>query len=154
VEVKIDMEFLYYVMLALLAGACTPVQAGINSQLKDVTGDAALAALISFAVGTLALLVYVLALRTPWPDGRAIFQIPWWMWTGGCFGAVVVVVSVILAFKLGAVTMLALMVAGQMLASLVLDQYGLVGYPEHPTTIWRFIGAVLVVVGVVLIRRV
>jgi len=147
------MEFLYYVILALMAGACAPVQAGINAQLKAVTGDAALAALISFAVGTLALLVYALALRIPWPEGRAVFQIPWWMWTGGCLGAFLVVVSVILAFELGASTMLALMIAGQMLTSLGLDHFGLVGYPEHPTTIWRFIGVVLLVAGVVLIRK-
>lgn len=147
------MEFFYLVILALIAGACAPVQAGINSQLRDIVGDPAMAALISFAVGTLALLVYSLVLRVPWPEGRTISQIPWWMWTGGCFGALVVVVSVILAFELGASTMLALMVAGQMLTSLALDHFGLIGYPEHPTTLWRFIGVVMLVVGVVFIRK-
>jgi len=147
------MEFFYFVMLTLLAGACAPVQAGINSQLRTHTGDPVLAAFISFGVGTVGLFVYSLALRIPWPEGRIMLQVPLWMWTGGFLGAFLVVVSVVLAPKLGAATMLALMVAGQMCASLVLDHFGLIGYPEHPTTIWRLLGMVLLVVGVIMIRK-
>ncbi len=147
------MESLFFLLLALAAGACAPTQAGINSQLRVFTGDPTLAALISFAVGTLSLLICCLVLRIPWPAAQTLSHLPWWMWTGGCMGAFLVFVSIILAPKLGAATTLAFMIAGQMFMSLVLDNYGLIGFPEHPTSLWRFVGVVLLVVGVVMIRR-
>lgn len=144
---------LFYILLSMAGGACTPTQAGINSQLRLWTGDTALAALISFAVGTLALFMYVLVLRISWPAFRSAVELPWWIWTGGLLGAFLVAVTVIVATKLGAATMVASLVAGQMLTSLLLDHYGLIGYELKETTLWRVIGAFLVVSGVVLIRK-
>jgi bacterial/archaeal transporter family-2 protein len=142
-----------YIAIALLAGACAPTQAGINSQLRVFTEDPVLAALVSFAVGTMGLFVYVLLLRIPWPSFQNMLTVPYWMWTGGFLGAFLVVVTVILAPKMGAATMLAFLIAGQMVTSLVLDQYGLIGYPPHPTSVARLLGVMLVVVGVVLIKK-
>ncbi len=144
---------LFLILLALVAGACAPTQAGVNSQLRLVTKDPVLASLISFAVGTLALLAYSLVARIPWPAAKSFLVLPWWMWTGGFLGAFLVLVSVILAPKLGAATMLGFMVAGQMIASIVLDHYGWIGYEHHPTTLWRLLGASLLVVGVVIIKK-
>jgi bacterial/archaeal transporter family-2 protein len=147
------MELLVYIILAVAAGACAPTQAGINAQLRVSAGDPTLAALISFAVGTLSLFVCVLALRIPWPAVNTFSQLPWWMWTGGCLGAFLVFVTIILAPKLGAATTLAFMIAGQMFTSLILDHYGLIGFPEHPASGWRLLGGVLLVAGVVMIKR-
>jgi len=143
-----------YILLALLAGACAPTQAGVNSQLKVMwAGDPAVAALVSFAVGTLTLLAYVLILRLPRPPLRTAAELPWWIWSGGALGAFLVWVSVITAFRLGASTMIAVLMAGQILTSLVLDHYGLIGYETRPMTLWRFVGAGLLVTGVVMIKR-
>ncbi|MCA1959681.1 MAG: DMT family transporter [Desulfomonile sp.] len=145
---------IFYIMLALLAGACAPTQAAINSQLKLVwAGDPAIAALISFAVGTLTLLAYVLVLRLPWPSLNGATVLPWWLWTGGVLGAFLVWVTVITAFKLGATTMIAILMAGQIITSLVLDHYGLIGYETRPATLWRIVGAGLLVTGVLMIKR-
>jgi len=144
---------LLFLLLALAAGVCAPTQAGINSQLRHVAGDPVLAALISFAVGTISLFAYVVLLRVPWPELKPMTQLPWWMWTGGCLGAFLVVVSIVVAPRMGAATMLGVMVAGQMIASLIFDNYGLIGFPEHPTTVWRFVGVVLLVVGVIMIKK-
>ena len=46
----------------------------------------------------------------------------------------------------------ALLVAGQMVASVAFDHFGALGLSEHPVDIPRLIGAVLLVVGVALIR--
>jgi transporter family-2 protein len=146
------MDFLY-IFLAFLAGVCAPTQAGINSQLRLWTNDPVLAAMISFAVGTVALLLYVLLLRTPWPPLKAVHCSPWWVWTGGLLGAFLVAVTVILAPELGAATMMGIMVAGQMTAGVTLDHFGLVGYETHPVNIWRCLGALLVVGGVVMIKK-
>ncbi len=146
------MDWLY-ILIALLAGAFLPTQAGINSQLRDWTGDPVLAALISFAVGTCALWVYSVAMRIPWPPLGTAVELPWWIWTGGLIGGFFVSMTVVLVPKLGAATMVGLMIAGQMIAGIVFDHYGLNGYPVRPTTILRMLGAVLLVTGVVLIRR-
>lgn len=143
-----------YVVLALLAGACAPAQAGINSQLRSVwAGDAAVASLISFAVGTLALLAYVVVLRMPSPPWRSATELPWWMWTGGVLGAFLVWVTVITAPKLGAATMIAFLMAGQIATSLVLDHHGLIGYDTRPVTVWRVMGAVLLMIGAIMVKR-
>ncbi|MGB6066163.1 MAG: DMT family transporter [Desulfomonilaceae bacterium] len=144
---------LFYILLALVAGVCAPTQAGINSQLRLWTNDPVFAAMISFAVGTVALLFYVLLLRIPWPALKIVFYSPWWIWTGGFLGAFLVAASIILVPKLGAATMLGIMVAGQMVAGVVLDHFGLVGYEVHPANLWRCLGALLVVCGVVIVKR-
>ena len=57
-----------YIVLAVAAGFCLPTQAGINSRLNLWTQSPILAAAISFAVGTAALIVYAVMLRTPLPS--------------------------------------------------------------------------------------
>lgn len=146
------MEFCY-ILLAMIAGACAPVQAGINSQLRLWTGDPIVAATISFAVGTLGLLGYVLVLKIPWPHFSTAGSLPWWQWTGGFLGAFLVAITIILAPKMGAATMIGFLIAGQMLVSLVLDHFGLIGYDIRPASLIRIIGAALLIAGVVLIRK-
>jgi transporter family-2 protein len=140
-------------LLAFFAGAVAPVQAGVNSQLRAWVGHPAWAALASFTVGTLSLLVYYLALRLPWPAASTLARTPWWAWLGGVLGAFYVLSSVVVAPRLGAAVLIGLVIAGQLLASLVLDHFGLVGFARHPLNVWRVIGALFLLTGVVLIRR-
>ena len=144
---------LFYILLAFVAGACAPTQAGINSQLRIWTKDPVFAAMISFAVGTVALLFYVLILRIPWPAVKALVYSPWWTWTGGFLGAFLVAATIFLVPELGAATMMAIMVAGQMIAGVILDHFGLVGYEVHPANFWRCLGAVLLITGVIIIKK-
>jgi transporter family-2 protein len=55
---------------------------------------------------------------------------------------------VLLAPRMGAAGFIASVVAGQMLASLLLDHFALAGYPPRPINPWRLSGAALVVAGV------
>lgn len=139
-------------LLAILTGVALPVQAGVNTQLRGALGHPALAATISFFVGTVALAVYVVAARLSIPAG-AVSRTLWWHWSGGLIGAFFIACAIILAPRLGAATLVGAVVAGQMLASLVLDHYGLVGYPQHPMNLWRLAGVALVLGGVFLIQR-
>jgi len=141
-----------FILLAFVAGFCLPTQAGINTQLNLWSQSAVLAATISFAVGTIGLLVYALLLRIPWPTVGAINQHPWWIWTGGLLGAFLVASTVVLAPRLGAASMIALIIAGQMTASLALDHFGWLGYQVQPISGLRILGGVLLVSGVMLIR--
>ncbi len=144
---------LLLVLLALLVGIVLPVQAGINAQLRIGLGHPLLAALVSFLVGTIALLGFALVMRVPLPTSGETSRIPWWQWTGGLLGAGYIAAAVVLAPRLGAAALVASVVAGQMLASLVLDYFGLVGFSQQPLTPQRALGAALVVGGVLLIQR-
>ena len=144
---------LVYILITLIAGCLMPIQPGINSLLSDVTSGPYMASLISFAVGTLALLVWCLAFRFPFPSMHTVTHVPWWYWTGGLLGAVFVTVTVIVAPRLGAVNMLTYLIAGQMLASLILDHYGVLGFPQHSMNPLRVLGVIFLMAGVVLIKR-
>ncbi|CAK7018554.1 MAG: hypothetical protein DELT_02343 [Desulfovibrio sp.] len=145
------MEILF-VFMAILAGATMPVQSGINAQLQHQWAQSSiLAATISFAVGTLALIVVMLAMRVPLPplSGKTAF----WHWTGGLLGAYFVTVMVFLAPRLGAATLVGLILAGQIGIGLILDHYGLIGYAHKSITWQRILGALFIGLGVFLIRR-
>jgi transporter family-2 protein len=146
------MEGLLY-LLAFGAGLVLVLQVGMNSTLRAVLDNPLAAALISFLVGTLALALYMLVTRTPWPARTQLAAVPAWCWYGGVFGAFYVVTSVIVGPRLGAATLLSLIVLGQLLTSLLVDHFGWVGFPQHPVTLLRLTGAVLLFAGVLLITR-
>ena len=139
-------------LLAAVAGSLLPVQAGINAQLRVTLINPLAATLVSFLVGTAALGVVVLGARVPLPPIAVMERAPWWHWTGGLLGAVYVALMIVLAPRLGAATLIAAVVAGQMLASLLLDHYALVGFAAHPISLQRLVGAALVIGGVALVR--
>jgi bacterial/archaeal transporter family-2 protein len=60
--------------------------------------------------------------------------------------------SIVTAPKLGAATLVALILAGQAIASLLVDHFGWVGFEEHPITAVRVVGVLLLAGGVALIR--
>ena len=140
-------------ILAALAGASFVVQAAMNTQLKSALGSACWASFISYLGGTLVMLAVIAALREPLPTAEAVARSSWQHWTGGLFGAVYVVITIMLLPRLGAATLLALFVTGQMIASLAFDHFGLFGLARQPADVMRLLGAALLVVGVVLIRR-
>ena len=141
------------VVLAIALGVLLPVQAGVNAQLRTVLGAPLAAALVSFLVGTAALAVGAVAARVTLPPGAAVAGSQWWHWVGGLIGAVYVAGAIVLAPRLGAATLIAAVVAGQMLTSLVLDHFGWVGFPMQPITPVRLLGAGLIIAGVMLVQR-
>ena len=144
---------LIFIMLALVAGLTIPTQAGINAQLSaNWAGSPILAATISFFVGTVGLILFVSLTRIPLPAVAEIGRSPWWIWCGGLLGAFFVSTTIFLAPKLGATTMTALILAGQMSASLYLDHFGYLGYPEHAASPGRIAGIVLIATGVAMVR--
>lgn len=138
--------------MAFLAGATVPLQAGINSRLSFFSGSPVMASIISFLTGSVTLIIFALISRTPLPSSGAFTGAPWWIWTGGILGAFYVASCVILANKVGAVSMLALIMAGQMITSLVLDHYGIAGYQIQPVNIYKILGILLMIAGIFLIR--
>jgi bacterial/archaeal transporter family-2 protein len=140
-------------LLGIAAGFGLTVQVGMNSQLRKVLQSAHTAALISFLVGTLALAMLLLATRTPVPDRGTLAAVPWWAWFGGLLGAFYVASSTVVASELGATTLLALTLLGQLTTALVIDHFGWLGLPENPVTWTRIAGLGLLGAGVWLVSR-
>ncbi len=141
-----------FAALALLAGAALSTQAAINAVLARGVGDPLWTSVISFSIGLLVLLLVGAGIRAPLPALGALGALPWWAWCGGALGALYVALSIIVIPKLGAAALFAFIVAGQMLASLLLDHSGAFGLPIQELNVWRLSGALLLVAGVVLIR--
>jgi len=142
-----------YFLLAFVAGMALTIQVGINSTLRRGLDSPVMATFVSFLVGTLGLVVYLLVSRTNLPARAALASIPTWAWFGGLVGAFYVATTVIVGPRLGSATLLALVVLGQLLAALVIDHYGWIGFPQHPISTLRILGAILLFGGVLLIVR-
>jgi len=139
-------------LAAVVAGASFVVQSSVNAKLRAVLDAPYSTALISYAGGTVVMTLVVLVLRER-PRLDAIGHAPWWVWTGGLWGAVYVVIIILLLHRLGAAEAIASFVLGQMVTSLLVDHFGLFGVPQRPIDAARIAGAALLVAGVVLIRR-
>jgi transporter family-2 protein len=141
-----------YLLFAVAAGAKLPFQFGVNAQLAHWVGSPIRAAFVSFLVGTIGLLILSAFVRKPLPSLARLGDVPWWVWIGGLLGAFYVAGSIVTAPKLGAVTLAAAIVFGQTLASVLVDQFGWVGFKEQHASPGRLIGVLLVATGVVLVR--
>lgn len=139
-------------LIAALVGAALTVQVGMNATVRLAIGSPMLAAIVNFVVGLAGLAVVALASGARWTPGSAA-AVPAWAWFGGLLGAAYVASTTVLGPRLGAATLLALTLAGQMAAALAVDHYGVIGFPQSPLTASRLIGAALLVAGVLLIMR-
>jgi len=143
---------LFAMLAVVFGGAATALQAPTNAKMMTAVGSPVNAAFVSFAVGTAALGILAVVLQTR-PDMAASRALPWYAWVGGLYGAVFVVAAAWGVPKLGVATTITLMVAGQLLLSLVLDHFGVMDVPKQPMNLGRIAGVALVLIGVLLVRR-
>jgi transporter family-2 protein len=145
-------NYLIFPLLAAGAGACIALQASANSRFRHNIESPLFAAFFSIC-GTFATAACAMLLARPAaPSADGLRQTQWWNWIGGPLGALIVLAGATLVSHLGAALFIACVVAGQLLGSLALDHFALMGLPEQPITPGRVFGAVLVVAGVVCIK--
>ncbi|MBX3070538.1 MAG: DMT family transporter [Thermomicrobiales bacterium] len=147
------VSFWFLVGVAILLGSFMAIQPAINGQLRWRVGGAAQAALISTAVSTLGLAVFLLVTMKPVTiSASQLRSEPWWIWTGGLLGAVYVAMSVVLVQRLGSAVAFSIVLFGQMVCALLFDHFGWLGVPQHEISPTRLLGVAMVVAGVVVIR--
>ncbi|MGY2225549.1 DMT family transporter [Pseudomonas gingeri] len=146
------LNWLGLLALAALAGAVVPFQSAVNANLGRGLGHPLWATLVSLLVSMAVLLPTMLALRLPFPDLEFAARAPAWIWLGGLFGVCFVALAVLLVPRLGTGGFIALALAGQVAASLLLDHFGLFGLQARPLDTLRLIGAALLIAGVVTIQ--
>ena len=139
-------------LLVVVAGVSVALQQVLNANLRMELGSAWWAGLVSYLVGSLAMLAAIVLSGELWLSGAAISRSSWVSWTGGLFGAIFIGIAILMVPRLGAATVVALIVLGQMLGALTFDHFGLLGIPQHAASPLRLAGAACLLVGVVLIR--
>jgi transporter family-2 protein len=140
------------VLLGAGAGCLVGMQAPINSRLGRTVGGVQ-AASFSFLVGTAALVAISFVLRGGLASLGSVGSVPWWALVGGLLGAVYVFVALEAVKPLGASGLSAVVIAGQLLISVLIDRFGLLGVARVPISWHRTLGLVLLAVGVALVVR-
>jgi transporter family-2 protein len=141
-----------FALLAAGAGACIALQASANARFRENLASQWYAAYFSICGTIVTATLFLLAMRPPTPTTEQFKQTEWWNWIGGPLGALIVLAGAALTRELGAAAFIALVVGGQLLCSLALDHFALMGLKQVPITPARVLGAVLVVAGVVCIK--
>ncbi|HEY4378898.1 MAG TPA: DMT family transporter [Acidobacteriaceae bacterium] len=145
-----------YIVIAM-TGFLIAIQAGCNATLEKSLQNPVLSAFLSFCAGTAALLlafaIYAAITRTPMPRAAQWSSVPWWGWVGGALGAIYILCMVLTAEKVGSGIFVGLTVTATIVASLVMDHYGLLGFKQHPASPGRILGGALMVAGMLLIGK-
>jgi len=141
-----------YALLAAGAGACIALQASANGAFRENLKSPIWAAAFSICGTVVTASLFLVALRPSAPAWDDVRAAPWWNWIGGPLGALIVLSGAYLTRYLGAAAFIALVVGGQLVCSLLLDHFAMLGLKEQSINPWRIVGAVLVVAGVVCIK--
>ena len=136
--------------LAMGIGIALTFQTAINTQLRDYVQSPLQAALFSFLIGTILLCFLVFVQNSAKPNFGDIIAMPWYLWIGGCLGVYAISMSIYTAPKLGLLTLSGLIIFGQILMSMILDQLGLFDREKIPLNGQRVLGGVVIFIGVLL----
>lgn len=140
-------------IVALIAGAVIPAQTALNNKMSGAVASPILAALVSFLVGSTTILIYALLTGEKVSNLSMAKDAAPSAWLGGVLGAFFVASTIILLPRLGVVLTISLVIAGQLVMSVIIDHYGLLGLPVKAVSLPRIAGVVLVAIGAILIRK-
>ena len=146
------------ILAALLAGAANPFQSGTNAELNKQLGQPVLAGLWVYLSGFLGMLLLAgITRRFNGPFfGRAgafAAHVPWWAWLGGLVSIASTLAGTVYAQRLGSGVFTGLSLTASLVTSVLLDQFGAIGFRQHASSPLRLLGCGLLVAGVWLVSR-
>ena len=146
------------ILIALAAGAANPFQTGTNAELSKQLGRPVLAGLWVYVSGLAGLLLIAIVLRelpaaSLGRTGAAAGPVPWWAWLGGAISILSTMAGLLLAQRLGSAMFTGLSITASLLTSVLLDQFGWLGFRQHTASPARMLGCALLVAGVWLVSR-
>jgi transporter family-2 protein len=143
---------LILILAAIITGAVVPFQAGTNAALGRTLGHPLWGTFVSLCISFVCIVPVMILAKVQTPTLVNIIQAPRWIWIGGMVGVVYITGALMLAPKLGAAGFIMAVIAGQMLASIIIDQWGLVGLPQKPVSWSRLTGLGLILLGLVVMQ--
>ena len=146
------MNWLIY-LAAIAAGAANPGQSGANAELRKSLGVAIVTAVWVYLSGLIGMLAMQVFVREAWPGAQKIAAVPWWAWLGGLLSIASTMTGITLAQRLGSGVFTGISVTASLVASVILDNFGWMGFKLHPVSWPRMAGCALMIVGLWLIGR-
>jgi len=141
-----------FVILAIVIGALMPIQAGLNAELTRQLKNPFIGAFVSLAIGAIA--VSSLVIFSGGMSGlKRLNEVPPHLFLGGILGAIFVGSSLFFIPRMGATAMIAAFITGQLLGSVIIDHYGLMGLAVSPINITKVIGVILLFIGLFLVIK-
>jgi bacterial/archaeal transporter family-2 protein len=140
-------------LLAAAAGAANPAQAGANAELKKTLHDALPATMFVYLSGLAGIILIWAIVRQPFPDGEKFAATPWWAWMGGLLSIAATLAGAVFAQKMGSGVFTGISVTASLIMSVVLDNFGWIGFKEHPATWPRMLGCGLMIVGLWMVAK-
>jgi transporter family-2 protein len=143
-----------YHLLACIAGIVLPLQIAFNNKLTNFSLNPVTSSLISFSVGTISLLIYSLSQFNSFQKSlQQVHQAPTHAWLGGLLGAFYIISTIIASPKIGIALFLALVIGGQLLMSLTIDNFGWFGVEVKQFTWIKGAGMLCILLGIVLLKK-
>lgn len=142
---------MWAVFLGILMGFGVSVQTVINTRLRMYIGAPVWASTISFTVGTILLLLFLLLSgEAVFPSKEMFFSASWWFWMGGVLGAFWISANIVVFQQLGAVQTAIFPILGQVLTGSIIDYYGLFNMVQKPVMFTQWMGILLVLIGIII----
>ena len=146
------MDKIFWIVMVVIAGAFLPMQGSMNSKLAKAGENPVYASMISFTIGVLALVAYIL-LTSQNVSWKGLKDAPSYSWLGGVLGAFYVTVIIFAFPKIGPGLTFGLVVAGQLITSMVMEHFQIMGTPHQPISLGRIVGVLLIIIGVVAVKK-
>jgi transporter family-2 protein len=142
-----------WLLIVFVCGALLPIQAGLNTRLGKFSESPLYASFLSFLVGAI-----IVAICLPFTkesvSWMGLKSAPVSVWIGGgVTGAIFITATMLAVPRLGMALTFGLVVAGQVVMAVLLDQFNIMVAEQHPVNIWRILGIVLIVGGTVLVQK-
>jgi transporter family-2 protein len=144
---------LIYLVLALITGALIPIQASTNSIFSKSIGNPFITGLMVFIVGLVGMIIFIALSGTAFPVRQQLVSPPLYSYLGGIIIATYVVIITFLVPRIGVGTAIGLIVTGQIICAVIIDQFGLFSVPVHSISITRIAGVLLMIAGIYLVMK-
>ena len=148
---ELSAAWLYPIIL--IGGALQAWGPPMNGALRISLTNPWLASLVSFLPIVAVLACLLICLPRPLPTTAGVGTMPWWAPLGGLVGAFAVIAGLLFVNKVGAGPFAGLTITANILMSLVIDKFGWFGMDTHPLSVWRMLGAILMMGGITLIAK-
>jgi transporter family-2 protein len=140
-------------LAAIAAGMSNPVQTGASAQLRKSVDNPIFAAGYVYLGGLLIVLIIQLIIRQAWPSTDKFTSVPWWAWTAGLLSVAATMSGIMLAQRLGAGVFSGISVTAAIATSIALDNFGWIGFKQHPASWPRMLGGILMIAGLWLVSK-
>lgn len=138
-------------LLAVVMGAAISLYIPMISRSSQIMGSPFMGNVPFFAVALITSIVISLGAGQRPADYARMADVPAWMFVAGVVSALMIIGSSYLIPRIGTGAFFVLMVSGQILLGLVINQFGLLGVPVQPANLMKLGGAALVIGGAAMV---